>query len=111
MRRSIGFGTIPVIVLLILAACASTAVKLGDCPLTVIVKSDASDFDGNAEIYVNDKFIGTTDSRSMQLKVNLKKGEYQIVVEAAGFQTWTSTILLLGKGYKQNVVATLNKEI
>jgi hypothetical protein len=83
------------------------AVKLGECPLTVTVKSDAEGFDGFANVYINGKFIGTTDSASKQLKISLEKGEHTIVVSADGYESWEKQVLLLGKGYRQSVLARL----
>lgn len=94
-----------------LARCAgnSNALKLGNSPLTVSVMSDDKAFDGFANIYLNGQFIGTTDNRSNSLKINLKKGEYSIVVTAEGYQPWKTKVILLGEGYKQNVLARLKK--
>lgn len=82
-------------------------VQLGDCPLTITVQSDDKNFDGFANVYINRKFIGTTDQNTRALRVSLKKGEYQIIVMAEGHEAWSSTVLLLGDRYKQNVLAKL----
>lgn len=94
-----------------LLSCFGTApsLKLGECPLTIIVKAEDSDFDGYANVYINGKFIGATDSRNRQLKIPLERGEYSIRVTAEGYEPWEGTILILGKGYKQNVLASLKK--
>ena len=106
------------IVLLFLICCASLilacggssqTVKLGESPLTIFVQANSDDFSGFADIYINSKLIGTTDSRSKQLKINLKKGEYKITVTAEGYQPWHGEILLLGQGYRQSVLAQLLK--
>ena len=88
---------------------SSQSVKLGECPLTVTVKADGDDFDGYANVYIDGKFIGTTDARSQTLRVNLKKGEYTIIVVAEGYKPWKSTILLLGGEFKQSALARLKK--
>lgn len=88
---------------------SSQSIKLGECPLTITVKAEGDDFDGFANVYIDGKFIGTTDSRSQTLRVNLKKGEYTVIVAAEGYKPWKSTILLLGKDYKQSALARLKK--
>ena len=40
------------------------SLKLGECPLTVTVKAEGKDFDGYANVYINEKFIGTTDNKN-----------------------------------------------
>jgi len=85
--------------------------KLGNCPLTIRVESDEEDFDGFANVYVNRKFIGTTDSQTRSLRVSLKKGEYAIIVMADGYEPWTSKILLLGENYKQQVLAKIRPKL
>lgn len=86
-------------------------VQLGGCPLTISVQSDDENFDGFANIYINRKFIGTTDQNTRSLRVSLKKGEYQIIVMAEGHEPWNSTVLLLGDRYKQNVLAKLKLKV
>ena len=86
---------------------SSKSLKLGNCPLTVIVKAEGTAFDGYANIYINKKLIGTTDNTNGQLKISLKKGEYTIWVLAEGYEPWKRMITLLGNGYKQNVLASL----
>ena len=90
-------------------ACGGSAssLKLGNCPLTVTVKADGTDFDGFANVYIGGKLIGTTDANTKQLRVNLKKGEYTVIVVAEGYKPWRGKVLLLGDGYKQNVLARL----
>ena len=88
---------------------SSTSVKLGECPLTITVKADDADFDGFANVYIDSKFIGTTDSQSQTLRINLKKGEYTIIVIAEGYTPWKNKITLLGEGYKQSALARLKK--
>ncbi len=82
-------------------------VQLGDCPLTITVQSEDEEFDGFANVYINRKFIGTTDKNTQSLRVSLKKSEYQIIVMAEGHEPWSSNVLLLGDKYKQNVLAKL----
>lgn len=84
-------------------------VKLGNCPLTVNLKAEGEDFNGYANVYINRKFIGTTDRQTQLLRISLKPGEYTIWVIAEGYEPWRCNILLLGKGYKQNVLADLQK--
>jgi len=85
------------------------SLKLGECPLTITVKAEGKDFDGYANVYINEKYIGTTDSKTKVLKISLGKGEYNVWVTADGYETWQGKILLLGEGYKQNVLARLKK--
>ena len=94
-----------------LLSCSGTAppLKLGKCPLTITVNAEGDDFDGYANVYINGKFIGTTDSKSRQLRISLERGEYIIWVTAEGYEPWESTILMLGEGYKQSVLASLKK--
>lgn len=105
---------IPIIIIFIsslLNSCAgnSKALKLGNSPLTITVISDDKTFDGFANIYLNGQFIGTTDNKSQSLKISLKKGEYTVIVIAEGYQPSKSKVILLGDGYKQNVLARLKK--
>ena len=86
---------------------SSPSVRLGECPLTISVKAEDNDFDGYANIFIDGKFIGTTDPESMTLRINLKKGEYTIIVVAEGFKPWKTKVLLLGESYQQNVLARL----
>jgi len=88
---------------------SSQSVKLGECPLTINVVAEGDGFDGFANVYIDGKFIGATDSRSQMLRVNLRKGEYTIIVVADGFKPWKGKILLLGKDYKQSALARLKK--
>ena len=98
------------LICLALIGCGGSAkLRLGECPLTVTVKAEDDRFDGYANIYIDGNFIGTTDARSKTLKINLKKGGYTLVVRADGYRTWENEILLLGKGYKQTVLARLEK--
>ena len=60
----------------------------------------------NPKIGVNNK--KNTINENM-LKISLLKGEYVVWVTAEGFEPWKGKILLLGEGYKQNVMARLNK--
>ncbi len=83
--------------------------KLGNCPLTVTVMSEDENFDGFANIYIDGKFIGTTDAQTKALRVNLKKGEYILIVTAEGHNPWKTRVMLLGDNYKQNVLARLKK--
>ena len=85
------------------------SLKLGNCPLTVTVKAEGENFDGYANVYINEKFVGTTDSKTQVLKISLERGEYILWVTAEGYEPWKGKILLLGDGYKQNVLARLNK--
>ena len=91
----------------IMCGGSSHSVRLGECPLTVTVKAEDNGFDGYANIFIDGKFIGTTDPESMTLRINLKKGEYTIIVVAEGFKPWKSKVLLLGESYQQNVLARL----
>ena len=110
MKAVLG-GVILLFVLGLLMGCGSgQALKLGDCPLTVMVKADDDDFDGYANVYIDGKFIGTTDDKTRQLRVSLKPGEYTIIVLAEGYEPWKSKILLLGKGYRQSALASLKKK-
>lgn len=86
---------------------SSPSVKLGECPLTITVKADDNGFDGYANVFIDGKFIGTTDPESMTLRITLKKGEYTIIVVAEGFKPWKTKVLLLGESYQQNVLARL----
>ena len=97
--------------IIILSSCfmGKRMIKLGDCPLSITVMAEEKDFDGFADVYLNERFIGTTDNRTGVLKVNLEKGEYIIWVKAEGYDKWEGKILLLGKGQKQNVLARLKK--
>lgn len=89
---------------------SSSSVKLGDCPLTISVKAEGTEFDGYANVYIDGKFIGTTDSESKTLRINLKKGEYTIIVVAEGYRPWKNKVLLLGRDYQQNMLARLKKK-
>ncbi|MCK5146301.1 PEGA domain-containing protein [bacterium] len=100
------------IVIIILIQCIACGggknlLKLGASPLTIQVTSPDPAFDGNANIYINTQFIGTTDSQTGTLKINLKKGEYIIVVAADGYKPWRKKITLLGNEYKQTALARL----
>ena len=98
-------------VLLAAGGCAgSRGLALGDAPLTVTVQADSEDFDGRANVYINNHFIGTTDPRRQNLQINLKKGEYTIHVTAPGYSPWVKTITLLGNDYSQTVLARLDKK-
>lgn len=100
------------LILLSLSCFGSKEVlKLGNCPLTIRVESSEEDFDGFANVYINRKFIGTTDSQTRSLRVSLKKGEYTIIVMADGYQPWTSNVLLLGENYKQQVLAKIKPKL
>ncbi len=85
--------------------------QLGNCPLTIRVESNEEDFDGFANVYIDRKFIGTTDNQTQSLRVSLKKGEYTIIVMADGYEPWTSKILLLGENYKQQVLAKIKPKL
>ena len=75
----------------------------------VTVTAEGDGFDGYADVYIDGKFIGTTDNQSRTLRIDLKKGEYTIIVAAEGFKPWKSKILMLGTGYKQSALARLKK--
>ena len=106
---------LPMIFIISIGLCSfmcggsSQTVKLGDCPLTVTVTAEGDGFDGYADVYIDGKFIGTTDSQSRTLRIDLKKGEYTVIVAAEGFKPWKSKILMLGAGYKQSALARLKK--
>lgn len=97
------------ILVLLLHCGGGNKLKLGNCPLTVTVMSDDEQFDGFANIYIDGKFIGTTDAQTKALRVNLKKGEYVLIVTAEGHNPWRTRVMLLGDNYKQNVLARLKK--
>jgi hypothetical protein len=90
---------------------ASTAIQLGDCPLTVVVRAEGDEFDGYANIYLDGYYLGTTDAKKRSLSINLQSGEYDLLVTADGYESWESSILMLGKEFKQNALATLRKEL
>lgn len=108
--RHYAFVSIILCSLLFLMCGGKATVKLGECPLTVTVKADDVEFDGFANVFIDGKFIGSTDPRTKTLRINLKKGEYTLVVVAEGYKPWRSKILLLGDGYKQTALARLKKE-
>ncbi len=95
-----------------LSGCAGSAskIKLGNSQLTITVQAEADDFDGFADVYINGQFIGTTDPATRALRVNLKKGEYTLIVAAPGHSPWRQRVRLLGPDFKQNVLARLKKE-
>jgi len=96
---------------LILISCGKKEIlKLGDAPLTITVQAVDKNFDGYASVYINGKYIGTTDNNRKSLKVELEKGEYTIIVTAPGYKPWRNRITLLGNKYKQNAFARLEKE-
>jgi hypothetical protein len=88
-------------IIIIISACSSSALKLVESQLTISVNAEGDDFDGFANIYIDGKFIGTTDSRSQTLKVSLKKGEYTVIVATEGYKPWCSKIMLLGKEFRK----------
>ena len=52
--------------IIILSSCfmGKRMIKLGDCPLSITVMAEEKDFDGFADVYLNERFIGTTDTPS-----------------------------------------------
>ena len=95
-----------------ISGCSSNAarIRLGDCQLTITVQADAEDFDGFADVYINGQFVGATDPSTRMLRVNLKRGEYTLIVAAPGYVPWRQRVSLLGAGFNQNVLARLKKE-
>lgn len=110
MKKHLVLYALLTAILTLTCAGSSGSLKLGECPLTVTVKAEDADFDGFANVFIDSKFIGTTDSQRGQLRVNLRKGEYTVIVIAEGYQPWKGKILLLGNGYKQNALARLKKK-
>ena len=98
-----------VVIILLVGCGASGKLKLGECQLTITVKAEGDDFDGNANIYINSQFIGTTDARSSSLKLSLESGEYDVIVTYPQYEPWSSRITLLGGTLKQTVLARLKK--
>ena len=97
---------------LLISGCGGRAsrIRLGNCQLTITVHSEADDFEGFADVYINGQFVGTTDPSTRMLRVNLRKGEYTLIVAAPGHVPWRQRVSLLGADFKQSVLARLKKE-
>ena len=89
---------------------AKNTIMLGECPLIVSVMAEDGGFDGVADVYINGHLIGTTDKAKGNLKIKLPRGEYDLMVTAEGYEPWEGTVLMVGKGYAQTVLARLKAE-
>lgn len=60
---------------------------------------------GDAEVYVDGRFRGTT-----YVRLSLPAGDYEIEMRLAGFETWTRTLTVVA-GDATNVTATLEPAV
>ncbi|HDL17647.1 MAG TPA: PEGA domain-containing protein [Bacteroidetes bacterium] len=88
--------------------CNKVVVKPGENRLTIDLKRDNREFNAQANVYLNSKFIGMTDKNG-NLVINLRKGEYMVRISLDGYETWEETILMVGAGHKQNIYPNLKR--
>lgn len=88
--------------------CNSKTVKPGENRLTIDLKYKNKDLNAQANVYLNEKFIGMTDKNG-DMKISLHKGEYAVRITLEGFENWNENILMVGKGYKQYISPNLKR--
>ncbi len=100
--------TIAVLCLVIITSCNSKTIKIGENRFSIDLKSRGKPLNAQGKVYINNKFIGMTNEDG-DLSINLRKGEYSILIVLDGYSAWQEKLLIVGNGYSQTISPNMRK--
>ncbi|MCH8127776.1 hypothetical protein IIC38_17760 [candidate division KSB1 bacterium] len=100
--------TMAVLCLILISSCNSKTIRIGENRFSIDLKYNGKPLNAQGRIYINNKFIGMTNEDG-DLSINLRKGEYGILIILEGYATWQEKLLIVGNGYSQSISPNMKK--